>query len=146
MSGMAARLQRILRVRGVEHRIAQLRLAEADNRLTSLTQIGARIDTLRSKATPGSGLIDGQSLNAVGEMAMRLERARRDMAAPVKAAEIERQEREIRRGAAWAREEGTSRLHQRAANGEAQASDMRADANRPVRMKPSYFASQKAPS
>jgi hypothetical protein len=135
MSGKASRLQRILRVRVVEHRIASLRLAEADNRLSSLTQIGSRIDQLRTKASAGSGLTDGQSLNAMGEMAIRLERACDDMVAPVKAAEAERQDRDARRGTAWAREEGTSRLLQRTTSEEEHVAEQRAAANLPMRTK-----------
>ena len=139
MSGVAARLLRILRVRGVEHRIAQLRLAEADRRLASLTHIGERIDMLRARASAGSGVTDGASLNATGEMAARLDAARADMQAPVAAAEAERFAREKRRGAAWASQEGAARLHERTVQFETAAAETRADANRVHRAVTSRF-------
>jgi hypothetical protein len=139
MSGVAARLLRIVRVREVEHRIAQLRLAEADRRLASLTQIGERIDMLRARASAGSGVTDGASLNAAGEMAARLEAARADIKAPVAAAEAERFAREKRRGVAWASQEGAARLHERTVRFEAAAVDIRTDANRVHRAVTSRF-------
>lgn len=146
MSGSASRLQRILRVRAVEHRIVQMRLAEAEKRHTTLLQIGSRIDALRARVNPGSGAINGASLKAMGEMAGRLETARADMANPVAAAESERKASEILRGAAWAREEGASRLHQKAASREAASAELRADANRPHRPKDTFLSKRNAQS
>ena len=54
MSSNASRYQRILRVRAVEHRIAQQRLADADRRLQTLKQIADRIDALRVQASSGT--------------------------------------------------------------------------------------------
>jgi hypothetical protein len=133
MNAAAARMKRILRVRAVEHRIAQMRLAEADNRLLSLARISQRIDALRAGAGTDAGITDGLMLKSVGEMAMRLEIAQRDMAAPVEAASARRSILEAERGSAWAREERAARLHQRAASHAETAQEQRADANRPAR-------------
>jgi hypothetical protein len=133
MSVAANRMKRILRVRAIEHRIAQMRLAEANNRLHSLARIGERIEALRARAGTDAGLTDGLSLKSVGEMAMRLEVAQRDMIAPVAAASARRSALDTERGAAWAREERAARLHQRASDHEEKSQEQRADANRPAR-------------
>ncbi len=144
MSGTAARLRRILRVRSVEHHIAQQRLAQAEKRLAALAQIGDRIDDLRRQVATGSGIVDGASLKAAGEMAERLAQATADMAAPLQAAADEHQLCEVRRGAAWCREEGASRLHMQADEREAAEAGRRADANRPHKAKPAKFIGKKA--
>ena len=133
MSATASRYQRILRVRAVEHRIAQQRLADADRRLQSLKQIADRIDALRTQASAGTGIVDGQVLKSLGEMAARLERAGADLATPMAAAFDHHLMMDTKRGAAWAREESAIRLLQRSVEDELAQSERCADANRPAR-------------
>ena len=133
MSSNASRYQRILRVRAVEHRIAQQRLADADRRLQTLKQIADRIDALRVQASSGTGIVDGQVLKSLGEMAARLERAGADLATPMAAAFDHLSNMDSKRGAAWAREESAIRLLQRSVEDELHESERRADANRPAR-------------
>ncbi len=133
MSATASRYQRVLRVRAVEHRIAQQRLADADRRLQSLKQIADRIDALRTQASAGTGIVDGQVLKSLGEMAARLERAGADLAMPMAAAFNHQFAMDSKRGAAWAREESAIRLLQRSVEDQLIASERRSDANRPAR-------------
>lgn len=133
MSATASRYQRVLRVRAVEHRIAQQRLADADRRLQTLKQIADRIDALRAQASSGTGIVDGQVLKSLGEMAARLERARADLVTPMSAAFDHHSNMDSKRGAAWAREESAIRLLQRSVEDELAQSERRADANRPAR-------------
>ena len=133
MSATASRYQRVLRVRAVEHRIAQQRLADADRRLQSLKQIADRIDALRTQASAGTGVAHGQVLKSLGEMAARLERAGADLAMPLAAAFDHQNAMHSKRSAAWAREESAIRLLQRSIEDELADSERRADANRPVR-------------
>jgi hypothetical protein len=133
MSATASRYQRVLRVRAVEHRIAQQQLADADRRLQTLKQIADRIDALRTQASAGTGTVDGQILKSLGEMAARLERAGADLATPMAAAFDHRSKMDTKRSAAWAREESAIRLLQRSIEDELAASEQRADANRPAR-------------
>lgn len=133
MSASASRYQRVLRVRAVEHRIAQQRLADADRRLQTLKQIADRIDALRTQASAGTGIIDGQVLKSLGEMAARLESAGADLATPMAAASDHRYAMDSKRGAAWAREESAIRLLQRSIEDQLTASERRSDANRPAR-------------
>ena len=133
MTATASRYQRVLRVRAVEHRIAQQRLADADRRLQSLKQIADRIDALRTQARAGAGVVDGQVLKSLGEMASRLERASSDLAIPMAVAFDHQNAMDTKRGAAWAREESAIRLLQRSVEDELAESERRADANRPVR-------------
>ncbi len=127
----AARWQRIMRIRAVEHRAAQLRLAEADGRLGALKQVTQRIDDLRAEVFVSAGPTDGLTLKSLGEMALRLDAARADMTVPVAAADAHRDEMALRRRAAWGREEGASRLFARSSEAEAAYAERRADANRP---------------
>ena len=133
MNATASRYQRVLRVRAVEHRIAQQRLADADRRLQTLKQIADRIDALRTQASAGTGTVDGQLLKSLGEMAARLERAGADLAMPMAAAFDHHSVMDSKRGAAWAREESAIRLLQRSVEDELAQSERRADANRPAR-------------
>ena len=133
MTATASRYQRVLRVRAVEHRIAQQRLADADRRLQALKQIADRIDSLRSQASTGTGIVDGQVLKSLGEMASRLERAGADLAMPMAAAFDHQNAMDTKRGAAWAREESAIRLLQRSIVDELADSERRTDANRPAR-------------
>ena len=133
MNATASRYQRVLRVRAVEHRIAQQQLADADRRLQSLKQIADRIDALRTQASVGTGTVDGQLLKSLGEMAARLERAGADLAMPMAAAFDHHSVMDSKRGAAWAREESAIRLLQRSVEDELAQSERRADANRPAR-------------
>lgn len=133
MTAIASRYQRVLRVRAVEHRIAQQRLADADRRLQTLNQIADRIDALRTQASAGAGIVDGQVLKSLGEMAGRLERAGTDLTTPIAAAFDHHSMMDSKRGAAWAREESAIRLLQRSVEDELAQSERRADANRPAR-------------
>jgi hypothetical protein len=133
MSATASRYQRVLRVRAVEHRIAQQRLADADRRLQCLKQIADRIDALRIQASAGTGVVDGQVLKSLGEMAARLESASADLAKPIAAALDHQYAMDSKRGAAWAREESAIRLLQRSVEDELSKSEQRLDANRPSR-------------
>lgn len=133
MTAATSRYQQVLRVRAVEHRIAQQRLADAERRLNTLKQIADRIDTLRAQASAGTGVADGQVLKSLGEMAMRLENARADLATPMASALDHQISMDSKRGAAWAREESAIRLLQRCVEDELAASERRADANRPAR-------------
>ena len=133
MTATASRYQRVLRVRAVEHRIAQQRLADADRRLQTLNQIADRIDALRTQASAGAGIVDGQVLKSLGEMTARLERAGADLVRPMAAAFDHHSMMDSKRGAAWAREESAIRLLQRSVEDELAQSERRADANRPAR-------------
>ena len=133
MSATASRYQRLLRVRGVEHRIAQQRAADADRRLQTLKQIADRVDALRTQACSGTGVVDGQVLKSLSEMASRLETAGADLVKPMAAAFDHQNAMDVKRGVAWAREESAIRLLQRSVEDQLAESERRADANRPAR-------------
>jgi hypothetical protein len=133
MTAAPSRYQRVLRVRAVQHRIAQQRLVDADRRLQALKNIADRIDALRAQASAGAGIADGQVLKSLGEMAMRLENARADLATPMASALDYQNLMDSKRGAAWAREESAIRLLQRSVEDELVVRERRADANRPAR-------------
>ena len=80
-----------------------------------------------------TGVVDGQVLKSLGEMAARLERAGADLAMPMAAAFDHQYAMDSKRGAAWAREESAIRLLQRSVEDEVAHGERRADANRPAR-------------
>lgn len=133
MTATTSRYQRVLRVRAVEHRIAQQRLADAERRLHSLKHIADRIDALRTQASAETGIVDGQVLKSLGEMASRLEMASAGLSKPIAVACDHQSAMDTNRGVAWAREESAIRLLQRSVEDELAANELRADANRPAR-------------
>jgi hypothetical protein len=136
MSGLAKRRQRILRLRGIEHRLAQLRLAGAEAKLRELEDVAERIAGLRLSTALPAGLVRGATLNASGEFGQRLERAGMDIAAPTAQAKEQRDAAEAARITAWQGEEKSARLHIRAAATEAKAAEQRFIASLPWRKRP----------
>jgi hypothetical protein len=133
MTGTTARRARLLRLRNIEHRIAKAKLARADAALTNLTRIAGRIATLKNGLATGLGGTSGLSLKAMAEMSARLESAEQGMVAPIDEAEARRAEFAALRMAAQQKEDSAEKLHDKAANAEAAARILRADANRPHR-------------
>jgi hypothetical protein len=136
MSGLAKRRQRILRLRGIEHRLAKLRLAGVDAKLRELEAVSDRIAALQLGNASPTGLMRGATLNASGEFGQRLERAGIDIAAPTAQAKEQRDAAEAARITAWQGEEKSARLHIRAAATEAKAAEQRFIASLPWRKRP----------
>lgn len=136
MSGVAQRRARILRVRQLEHRVATARLASAEATLANLDRIKGRLSNLRASLKPNAERTDGQALKAMAEMAIRLEKAQGDLAAPIGDAERKRAHSMAERAYAKTREDGAEKLHSRAVRSENYEQALRADANRPFRKRP----------
>jgi hypothetical protein len=133
MTGRTQRRQRILRLRGIEHRLARLQAAKAEASLVGLQEIRNRLGQLRINSASAPGYVSGADLNALGEMALRLEQADEAMAVPLAQAEQQRGEADAQRRAAWIREESSARLHDRAKTDDDRQAQFKADALRPWR-------------
>jgi hypothetical protein len=136
---ITARRARILRLRSIEHRIAQAKLARADAALLNLTRIVERIDALKNGLGTTQGGTSGMALKAMTEMAMRLDTAQSGMVTPINEAEARRTEFSLLRVAAQQKEDSAAKLHEKAATHEAAARILRADANRPYRKRPTFL-------
>jgi hypothetical protein len=127
-----ATAQRV-RLRRVEHRLAQAELARTHAALRSLTQISSRLAALSSVLTPLDGPVSSASLHAMAEMTARLAQARANLATPVAQATQDHHQAEIMRTRAQRKEESARDHHLRATKAEAAAHDLSADANRAAR-------------
>ena len=75
MNARTARRKRIIRVRTVEHQLAEANLARANGELASLVELAKRLETLRVDLAMAKGAVAGRALNSVGELAMRAVRS-----------------------------------------------------------------------
>jgi len=137
MTGLAERRARIVRVRQMEHRVARAKLATAEAALANLDRIAERLSGLRTSLKPDAERTTGLALKSMAEMALRLEDAQCDLAAPIKGARHNRVRSMAERLAAKTREEGAEKLRERALRIELYEQTRRADANRPFRKRPS---------
>ena len=143
MTSLAERRSRIVRVRQMEHRVARAKLASAEAALANLDRISGRISGLRASLKPDAERTTGLALKSMAEMALRLDAAKGDLAAPIRGAEHERVRSIAERLAAKTREEGAEKLREQALRSESNEQTRRADANRPFRKRPSTLGGAK---
>ncbi|MEK6638619.1 MAG: hypothetical protein AABY88_11105 [Pseudomonadota bacterium] len=139
MTVSAARRARLLHLRTIEHRVAKAKLARADATLINLERVIGRIEEIRSSLGAGEGGTSGMALKAMSEMSSRLESARNGMATPLSEAIARRAEFDALRNTARIKEEGATKLYERAMMTDAVSRDLRADANRPHRKRNQYL-------
>ncbi|MBK6298227.1 MAG: hypothetical protein IPF48_09830 [Sphingomonadales bacterium] len=137
MTNLAERRSRIVRVRQMEHRVARAKLATAEAALANLDRISGRLSGLRASLKPDAERTTGLALKSMAEMALRLDTAQNDLAAPIRGAEHDRVRSIAERLAAKTREEGAEKLREQAMRSESYEQTRRADANRPFRKRPS---------
>ena len=137
MTNLAERRSRIVRVRQMEHRVARAKLATAEAALANLDRISGRLSGLRASLKPDAERTTGLALKSMAEMALRLDTAQNDLAAPIRGAEHDRVRSIGERLAAKTREEGAEKLREQAMRSENYEQTRRADANRPFRKRPS---------
>ena len=133
MTARTARRKRIIRVRTVEHQMAEANLARATGELASLVELSKRLETLRADLAMAKGEVAGRALNTIGELGMRLDMAKENLAAPLVNAGIRRDEAGVLAQSAMVREESAVRLYERSRKSEVQEQERRSDANRPHR-------------
>lgn len=133
MTARPARRKRIIRVRTVEHQLAEASLARANGELANLVELAKRLETLRVDLAMAKGAVAGRALNSIGELAMRLDMAKENLTAPLSSASARRDEAGARAQSAMAREESAVRLYERSRKHAEVEAERRSDANRPHR-------------
>lgn len=133
MNARTARRKRIIRVRTVEHQMAEANLARANGELASLVELAKRLETLRADLAVAKGAVAGRALNTIGELGMRLDVAKDNLVAPLSHASAHRDHMGALAQSAMVKEESATRLYERSRRSEAEEAERRSDANRPYR-------------
>ncbi|WP_188237427.1 hypothetical protein [Sphingopyxis sp. LK2115] len=133
MTARIARRKRIIRVRSVEHQLAEANLARANGELANLVELARRLETLRSDLAIAKGAVAGRALNTVGELAMRLDLAQENLTAPLSNASARRDQMGALAQRAMAKEESAVRLYEKSRKSAEAEQERRSDANRPHR-------------
>lgn len=133
MTSRTARRKRIIRVRSVEHQMAEANLARANSELANLVELGKRLETLRTDLAMAKGAVAGRALNTIGELGMRLDMAKENLVAPTAGASARRDQMGALVQRAMVKEESAVRLYERGRKSAEQEMERRADANRPFR-------------
>lgn len=133
MTSRTARRKRIIRVRSVEHQMAEANLARATGELANLVELGKRLETLRTDLAMAKGAVAGRALNTIGELGMRLDMAKENLVAPTAGASARRDQMGALAQRAMVKEESAVRLYERSRKSAEQEMERRADANRPFR-------------
>ena len=133
MNARTARRKRIIRVRTVEHQMAEANLARATGELASLVELSKRLETLRADLAVAKGEVAGRALNTIGELGMRLDMAKENLAAPLVNASSRRDQAGVVAQSAMVKEESAVRLYERSRLSDAREQERRTDANRPHR-------------
>ena len=133
MNARTARRKRIIRVRSVEHQMAEANLARANGELANLVELAKRLETLRVDLAMAKGAVAGRALNSVGELAMRLDIAQESLTAPLSNASQRRDHMGALAQSAMVKEESAVRLYERSRKSAEVEQERRDDANRPHR-------------
>ena len=133
MTSRTARRKRIIRVRSVEHQMAEANLARATSELANLVELGKRLEVLRTDLAMAKGAVAGRALNTIGELGMRLDMAKENLVAPTAGASARRDQMGALAQRAMVKEESAVRLYERSRKSAEQEMERRADANRPFR-------------
>ena len=133
MTARTARRKRIIRVRTVEHQMAEANLARANGELASLVELSKRLETLRADLAMAKGEVAGRALNTIGELGMRLDMAKENLVAPLVNASSRRDQAGVVAQSAMVKEESAVRLYERSRLSDVREQERRTDANRPHR-------------
>jgi len=110
MTARTARRKRIIRVRSVEHQLAEANLARANGELANLVELAKRLETLRVDLAMAKGAVAGRALNTIGELAMRLDLAQENLTAPLSNASARRDQMGALAQRALAKEESAASM------------------------------------
>ncbi|HMO74705.1 MAG TPA: hypothetical protein PKD99_11265 [Sphingopyxis sp.] len=133
MTATTARRKRIIRVRSVEHQMAEANLARANGELANLVELSKRLEALRADLAVAKGAVAGRALNTIGELGARLDMARENLAAPMAGASARRDQMGALAQSAMVKEESAVRLYERSRKSAEQEMERRSDTNRPHR-------------
>lgn len=133
MNARTARRKRIIRVRTVEHQMAEANLARATGELASLVELSKRLEGLRADLAMAKGAVAGRALNTIGELGHRLDMAKENLVAPLANASVRRDQMGALAQSAMVKEESAVRLYERSRKSAEVELERRTDANRPHR-------------
>jgi len=140
--GATERRERILAIRVRQTRIARVRLAEAHRRLERLEGTAEQLANMALSLTKAPGETSGLALRAIGEMGERLGTAAYQMRTPIADAAVERDRRLTDNIDAERNESSAEKMTARAAAQAERNREIRADANRPYRPRPSMLETE----
>jgi hypothetical protein len=130
MNALVERRTRIVKVRGIEKRIAELALAQAHRDLSHVEAVVERLAALNANLPIGDNMLTGAALAAHSEMKMRLAHASNAMSKPLAAAKGRHRESFAAHVQVVQKCEGANRLLQKARDVTSQSAERYADANR----------------
>lgn len=113
MTGADARRQRIVRIRAVEHRIAQQMLAQAQREVAQIRSIRERITTLTCSNAFEAEESCGIALAVIAETQSRLARASQSTIAPLNQALAQVSHRQANSAHAEMREQSARRIFEK---------------------------------
>ncbi len=130
MTSPTEKRARLLRLRMIERRQAEIRMARAGATLQGLEAIAARLETLRAELVPDIQVQPGVVIRAMADMQLRLEAAAHELKVSLKTARAAFEHEADRRNHAALREDGAERLHDAALAQDELLAERRVDAQR----------------
>src|SRR3546814_14547138 len=127
---------RIVRVRRVQHDLAAAAAARASAELKALEHSEERLKQLRQGLGADQGEVFGGALASLGELAMRLDKAREGLGRTINGARVQVAAREGVRLAARRAQECAEKLEATAAPTARRAEERKQDSHRPPRQPP----------
>ena len=131
MSSRVKQCLRLAQVRSVQHGIALAAVQQAFRRVAALEGSASRIDQLRHSFATSCGPSSGAGLARSGEMAMRLDLARKDLGLSIDRARHQAAASDEIRLDARRKQESMKKLSDRAALEASAAAALREEATRP---------------
>ena len=110
MNGLVRQRARLARVRRIQHGLAASVAAQAAGRVQMLETSRARLSQLRAELKPAEGPTTGAAMARMGELAMRLDAARHNLAPTIDSARSAAAAREAERCAARRDQESAEKL------------------------------------
>jgi len=118
MSPLSRQRARIARVRHIQHDLAAAEAAQAKDRVDTLRMNAEQLTRLRAELTPGVGMTSGAAMAAVGELALRIEKAREGLERTIESAKSVASAKDRVRLAARMQQESADKLKDKAAAAE----------------------------
>lgn len=126
MKNVIRQRARLARVRRIQHGLAATAAAQAKGEVRMLEDNVDRLARLRGGLGVGEGVTSGAYLSSLGELAMRLDKAREGLDRTIKGARAAADARETVRLAARRDQESAERLEQRAVSAAERLAERRA--------------------
>lgn len=133
MNPKVRRVERLVRVRKIQHALAAAKSEAARRRVAELELSAERLSLLRGGFGAGQGLVDGAALASLGEFAMRLDVAREGLTRTIGGARIYAERLHDRSMVARRDRESAERLGNKAVRDAVRALDRKQHSRRTLR-------------